>query len=134
PAVGAAGIVGKDGLQGRVSLSGGSPLLARVTRYTYHANLAVGPRLLGDPLDGVVMIGVFVSVVAFGLGRSARLCDDMDVTCGEESPRIARFDRTEPKRSILRLRRQHIGDIGALHVFVVQRRRIQDGESPLGLR
>src|SRR6266403_5280177 len=74
-AIRAAGIVWKDSLQSRMSLSRRPPLLAGVARDTHHPHLAVGPGLLRDPLDRVVVVGIFVTVVAFRLGRAARLGD-----------------------------------------------------------
>ena len=125
-AVGAARVVRKDGLEGRVALRGRAPLLAGVARDADHADLAVGPRLLRDPLDQVVVVGVLVAIVAFGLRRAARLRDDMDVAVGDEAARVAGLDGTEPQRRVSRLRRQDVGDVGALDVLVVQGAGIQD--------
>src|ERR1700722_8173196 len=49
----------------------------------------------------------------------------MHISVGNEVPGVARLDGTEPERRVCRLRRQHVGDIGPLNIFVVQRTRIE---------
>jgi len=44
----------------------------------------------------------------------------MDVAVGNEAARIAGLYWTEPERCMGRLRRQYVGDVGALNIFVMQ--------------
>ena len=120
-AIRTAGVVGKDGLQRGMSLRGRAPLFAGIAGDADHPDLAVGPWLLRDPLDQVVVVRVLVAIVPFRLGGAPRLRDHMDIAVGDEAARIARLDRTEPERRVGRLRRQDIRDVGPLKVLVVQR-------------
>src|SRR5258707_1725825 len=73
------------------------------------------------------MVRVLVAVVAFGLGGSPRLRDHMNVAVCQEAPCVAGLNGTEPKRRVCRLRRQYVGDVGALNVLVMQGGGIKDG-------
>ena len=108
-----------------MALCGGTPLLAGVSGNADHADFAVGPWLLRDPLDDVVVIGVLVAIVPLGLRGAARLGDHVNVAVGDEAARVARLDGAEPKRRVSRLRGQHIGNVGPLNVLVVQRAGVQ---------
>src|SRR5262249_10235790 len=70
-AIGAARVVGKDGLQCGMPLCGRAPLLAGIARDADHSDLAVRPWLLRDPFDQIVMVRILVAVMAFGLRRSS---------------------------------------------------------------
>ena len=107
-----------------MSLCGRAPLLAGIAGDADHSDLAVRPRLLRDPFDQIVMVRILVAVMAFGLRRSSRLCNDVDIAIGNESSGIARLDRSEPQRRVGRLRRQDVGNVRPLDILVVQRGRV----------
>ncbi len=69
--VSAAGVVRKDGLESRMPLRGGAPLLAGVAGDPDHADVTVTPRLTADPLDHIIVVGIFTAVMALGFGRAA---------------------------------------------------------------
>src|SRR5579862_4588655 len=102
-----------------------SPLFAGITGYSHHTHISVAPRLMANPVDHVVMVGVFVTIMPLGFSGSSRLGDHMDVTVGDKSSCVARFERTEPKGGVCRLWRQHVGHVRALHVFIMQGSRVK---------
>jgi hypothetical protein len=120
PAVSTASVVREDRLQSGMALRRRAPLFSGIAGYTHHAHIPVTPGLTADPVDHVVMVGIFVTVMPFRFGGSSRLGDHMDIAVGNETSCIAGFERTEPERDIRRLRSQHVGHVRALHVFVVQ--------------
>ena len=85
---------------------------------------AVAPRLRGDPFDEVVAIPLS-RAAAFRLADAARRPDDMNVSARNQKVGVAGFLRAGPERSPGRLRRNCLGDVGALDILIVDREREQ---------
>ncbi len=135
-AVAAPAVEREDGLECRVTLSCRPPLLGRERGDAYHAHVAVAPGLLGDPLDGVVVIPVVAhEQFALGLVATAHLADHMHVAVGHEPFGIAAFDDPVPLGGPGRLADLEVlGHLDALQIFVVHGAGIEDRERPSGGR
>ncbi len=79
---------GHDGLQMRVAVGGGHEGRGPVVAAAHHAHVAVAPRLLGQPGDGVVHVALLVEAhelhAAAGLTGAANGHVDHGVTPGHE--------------------------------------------------
>ncbi len=73
------------------------------------------------------MVRILVAVVPFGLGGPPRLRNHMDVAVGNETARVTGLYGAEPERCMGRLRRQYVGDVGALDILIVQGGGIKHG-------
>ena len=126
-AVGAARIERKDRLEVRRLELGGHQLLGAKTRNADHADIAVAPRLRGDPLDQVVAVeGARAAALRFG--DAARVGDDVDVAARDQKARVAGFRRSGPQHRPGRLQEASLGHLRALQILVVDRDRKQGRE------
>ena len=80
-------LLGADGRQVGRAAQCGLSLDDGAVRAAHHADLAIAPRLRGDPLDGVVAVvalprvaGVVVAAVACGFVARPDVLDDEDIT------------------------------------------------------
>ncbi len=81
-----------------MTLKGRPELLAAKGRDAHHADVPVAPRLFGDPVDHVVVVGLVLAVIALGLAGSAQLAVNVDVAVGHEELRVATLDDSVPER------------------------------------
>src|SRR5579883_3649882 len=79
----AARVEREDRLQMRRVLLGGVELLGAEAGNADHADIAVAPRLLRDPLDQIVAVPL-AAAAAVRLEDAARRADDVDVAARDE--------------------------------------------------
>ncbi|HEY7246487.1 MAG TPA: hypothetical protein VH678_21645 [Xanthobacteraceae bacterium] len=118
-AVGAARVEREDRLEMRRALARDVQLLGAEPGNADHADIAVAPALLRDPLYQVITVPHPRSAAAVGLANAAGRADDMDIAARDEESGVAGFQETGPERGPCRLRRQRAREIGALQVLVV---------------
>ena len=130
PPVAPAGIQGEDGLESRVPLGRRAPLLGREGREAHHADVAVAPGLLDDPLDRVVVVPLVARVeLALALVATPHLPDHVDVAVGDEPLRISPLDDPVPLRRPGRLPDPEVlGHLDPLQILVVHGARVENGE------
>src|SRR5580700_8025587 len=84
-----AGNHGEDGNQVRIGLDGGAPLDNTQIGSAGHADSAVGPGLVRDPVDGVAAVGALLfdrAELAARAVAAAHVLDDYGVTvAGQEA-------------------------------------------------
>ena len=86
-----------------------------------HADIAVAPRLLGDPFDQIVHVP-FRRAAAVGLAGAANIAADVHVAAAHQKIGIAALGAAEPHARPGRLRPLHgFGEFRSL-VFLVMRR------------
>ena len=95
-AVGAARVVGEDGLELWRLLARGVKLLGSERADADHADIAVAPGLLRNPLDHVVAVPFARAAVA-RFEIAARRADHMHIAARYEELRVAGFRVTEPQ-------------------------------------
>jgi hypothetical protein len=103
----------EDRLQVRRALGRGQDLHGPEVGDADHADVAVAPGLLGDPLDEVVRIlaqghsaGVVVAdVLTAGVAGAAQVADDVDVVLPHDAGDVTGFDAAVPHRAGAPLRR-----------------------------
>ena len=93
--VGAARIVRKDRFQKRRLLARNVKLLGCKRADTDHADIAVTPRLAGDPFDHIVAVPFARTAVA-RFEVAARRADDVHIAARDEEFGIAGFGVAEP--------------------------------------
>ena len=107
----------EDRLQVRRALGRGQHLHGAEVGDAHHADVAVAPRLRGDPLDEVVRVlaqrdaaGVVVAdVLAAGVAGAAQVADDVDVVLLDDAGNVAGLDAAVPHRAGAPLRRRGEG-------------------------
>ena len=135
-AVAPTGIQGKDGFERRVPLRGRPPLLGRKGREPDHADISVAPSLVGDPLDGVVVVPLIVDAeLTLRLVAASHLADHMNVAVGDETLRVAAFDHPIPLGRPGRLPDLEVlRHLHPLQILVVHGAGVEDGELRRGHR
>ena len=103
----------EDRLQVRRALGRGQHLHGPEVGDADHADVAVAPRLFGNPLDEVVRVlaqrdaaGVVVAdMLAAGVAGAAQVADDVDVVLLDDAGDVAGLDAAVPHRAGAPLRR-----------------------------
>ena len=105
-------------------LFSGVELLGAEARNADHADIAVAPRLLCNPLDKVVAVPLAAST-AIGFEDATRRTNDVDIAARDKELGVARLQQARPQRGPCRLGRQRCGDVRSLQVLIVDREREQ---------
>jgi hypothetical protein len=150
----ARGVVRKDRLQVRGLLLGGEELRAAHVGDAAHADVAVAPGLLGNPLDGVVEVLLLLIaeevVVALGIVAAADVHDDVRVTArhpelgdaalvlaerDHAALELARVDRARHQRGEFRAPRRGPDHVrGELHAVAHRNARFVVGDARVAWR